>query len=162
VLIMELRFDCSGVGWLGQCFEQCAGAATGATASAGNDQEIQSVVEEHGRPLATNLYGERANSATTSFPQIPTPSSAAEPATGRVVVIAPTRADCETIEPGHGLAIDTPHCSPGSHGEDTGGSRPRGGGSESCRYRHREALAIRSSRDHPAAPLKVEGVNRGR
>src|SRR3989441_6662217 len=41
------------------------------------------------------------------LPPDPTAFLAAEPATGRVLVIAPTRAACETIELAMGLHIDT-------------------------------------------------------
>src|SRR5690348_2868796 len=42
-----------------------------------------------------------------ALPPDPRAFLAAEPATGRVVVIAPTRAACETIELAMGLDIDT-------------------------------------------------------
>ncbi len=41
------------------------------------------------------------------LPPDPTAFLAAEPATGRIIVIAPTRAACETIELAMGLDIDT-------------------------------------------------------
>src|SRR3989440_7227400 len=50
------------------------------------------------------------------LPPDPTAFLAAEPATGRVIVIAPTRAACETIELAMGLAIDT--LLEREHGED--------------------------------------------
>src|SRR2546422_6366066 len=50
------------------------------------------------------------------LPPDPQAFLAAEPATGRVIVIAPTRAACETIELAMGLSIDT--LLEREHGED--------------------------------------------
>src|SRR6266571_334849 len=63
--------------------------------------------------LAGNGAGLRRYIATVRIsrdhflPPDPTAFLAAEPATGRVLVIAPTRAACETIELAMGLHIDT-------------------------------------------------------
>src|SRR5207245_9962631 len=63
--------------------------------------------------LAGNGAGLRRYIATVRMsrdhflPPDPTAFLAAEPATGRVLVIAPTRAACETIELAMGLHIDT-------------------------------------------------------
>ena len=50
------------------------------------------------------------------LPPDPQAFLAAEPATGRVIVIAPTRAACETIERAMGLSLDT--LLEREHGED--------------------------------------------
>src|SRR5437763_15032145 len=69
---------------------------------------------ESGRLLATPLipiasfYIATVRLSRDHFlPPDPSAFLAAEPATGRVIVIAPTRAACETIELAMGLEIDT-------------------------------------------------------
>jgi len=105
-LIMELRFDLLGVGCSGVRSSRCAGAARGRHRERRNDQEIVGSRWSIGTSCA-NLYCERANFPRPLPSPDPNASLPAEPATGRVVVIAPTRAACETIELAMSLDIET-------------------------------------------------------
>jgi ATP-dependent helicase HrpA len=87
---------------------------------------------------------------------------AAEPATGRIVVIAPTRAACETIELAMGLDIDT--LLEREHGDDIRRLAASGRGFGIVAGTGTgKTLAIRSiAATILAAPLKVGVVNRER
>src|SRR3989441_7263739 len=90
------------------------------------------------------------------LPPDPTAFLAAEPDTGRVLVIAPTRAACETIELAMGLHIDTLLAR--EHGADIRRLAASGRGfGIVAGAGARKKLAIRSiAPTILAAPLKVE------
>ena len=104
------------------------------------------------------------------LPPDPQAYLAAEPATGRVVVIAPTRAACETIELALGLNIET--ILEREHGDDIrrlAAARGEGGGAAGGGFGivagtgTGKTLAIRSVAETILkAPLKVGVVNRER
>jgi len=96
------------------------------------------------------------------LPPDPNAFLAAEPATGRVVVIAPTRAACETIELAMGLEIDTLLAR--EHGEDIRRLAASGRGFGIVAGTGTgKTLAIRSiATTILQAPLKVGVVNRER
>ena len=96
------------------------------------------------------------------LPPDPNAFLAAEPATGRVVVIAPTRAACETIELAMGLDIDTLLAR--EHGEDIRRLAASGRGFGIVAGTGTgKTLAIRSiATTILQAPLKVGVVNRER
>ena len=96
------------------------------------------------------------------LPPDPSAFLAAEPATGRVIVIAPTRAACETIELAMGLEIDTLLAR--EHGDDIRrlAASERGFGIVAGTGTGK-TLAIRSiAATVLGAPLKVGVVNRER
>jgi hypothetical protein len=97
------------------------------------------------------------------LPPDPTAFLAAEPATGRIIVIAPTRAACETIELAMGLDIDTLLAR--EHGDDIRrlARSGRGFGIVAATGTGK-TLAIRSiaATVLGGAPLKVGVVNRER
>src|SRR5256886_7455511 len=96
------------------------------------------------------------------LPPDPSAFLAAEPATGRVIVIAPTRAACETIELAMGLEIDT--LLGREHGDDIGrlAASGRGFGIVAATGTGK-TLAIRPiAATVLGAPLKVGVVNRER
>src|SRR3989440_430182 len=96
------------------------------------------------------------------LPPDPSAFLAAEPATGRVIVIAPTRAACETIELAMGLEIDT--LLGREHGADIGrlAASGRGFGIVAATGTGK-TLAIRPiAATVLGAPLKVGVVNRER
>jgi hypothetical protein len=97
-----------------------------------------------------------------SLPPDPNAFLAAEPATGRVVVIAPTRAACETIELAMRLDIDT--LLGREHGDDIGRLAASGKGFGIVAGTGTgKTLAIRPiSETILQAPLKVGVVNRER
>ena len=97
-----------------------------------------------------------------SLPPDPNAFLAAEPATGRVVVIAPTRAACETIELAMRLDIDT--LLGREHGDDIGHLAASGKGFGIVAGTGTgKTLAIRPiSETILQAPLKVGVVNRER
>jgi len=98
------------------------------------------------------------------LPPDPQAYLAAEPATGRVIVIAPTRAACETIELALGLNIET--ILEREHGDDIrrlAGARDGGGFGIVAGTGTGKTLAIRSvAATILKAPLKVGVVNRER
>src|SRR5881409_2281886 len=96
------------------------------------------------------------------LPPDPTAFLAAEPATGRVLVIAPTRAACETIELAMGLEIDTLLAR--EHGGDIRRLAASGRGfGVVAGTGTGKTLAIRSIAETILrAPLKVGVVNRER
>ena len=96
------------------------------------------------------------------LPPDPTAFLAAEPATGRVIVIAPTRAACETIELAMGLEIDTLLAR--EHGDDIGRLAASGRGFGIVAGTGTgKTLAIRPiAATVLGAPLKVGVVNRER
>ena len=118
--------------------------------------------------LAGNGAGLRRYIATVRMsrdhflPPDPTAFLAAEPATGRVLVIAPTRAACETIELAMGLHIDTLLAR--EHGADIRRLAASGRGFGIVAGTGTgKTLAIRSIAETIlAAPLKVGVVNRER
>src|SRR5437763_866131 len=124
---------------------------------------------ESGRLLATPLipiasfYIATVRLSRDHFlPPDPTAFLAAEPTTGRVIVIAPTRAACETIELGMGLEIDTLLAR--EHGEDIGRLAASGRGFGIVAGTGTgKTLAIRPiAATVLGAPLKVGVVNRER
>jgi ATP-dependent helicase HrpA len=97
------------------------------------------------------------------LPPDPTAFLAAEPATGRIIVIAPTRAACETIELAMGLDIDTLLAR--EHGDDIRRLAGSGQGFGIVAATGTgKTLAIRSIANTVlgGAPLKVGVVNRER
>src|SRR6266704_1863780 len=96
------------------------------------------------------------------LPPDPSAFLAAEPATGRVIVIAPTRAACETIELAMGLEIDTLLAR--EHGDDIGRLAASGRGFGIVAGTGTgKTLAIRPiAATVLGAPLKVGVVNRER
>src|SRR3989441_5156520 len=90
-------------------------AATGALVSAAGMVAKREVCTHASRFLIVYIATVRI-SRDHFLPPDPNAFLAAEPATGRVVVIAPTRAACETIELAMGLEIDTLLAR--EHGED--------------------------------------------
>src|SRR6266568_3173895 len=98
------------------------------------------------------------------LPPDPSAFLAAEPATGRVIVIAPTRAACETIELALGLNIET--LLEREHGDDIrrlAGARDAGGFGIVAGTGTGKTLAIRSIAETILkAPLRVGVVNRER
>src|SRR5947207_10738311 len=124
---------------------------------------------ESGRLLATPLipiasfYIATVRLSRDHFlPPDPTAFLAAEPATGRVIEIAPTSAACETIELGMVLEIDTRLAR--EHGEDIGRLAASGQGFGIVAGTGTgKTLAIRSiATTILQAPLKVGVVNRER
>jgi ATP-dependent RNA helicase HrpA len=96
------------------------------------------------------------------LPPDPNAFLAAEPATGRVVVIAPTRAACETIELAMGLDIDTLLAR--EHGADIGrlAASGRGFGIVAGTGTGKTLAIRRMAETILQAPLKVGVVNRER
>jgi len=98
------------------------------------------------------------------LPPDPQAYLAAEPSTGRVIVIAPTRAACETIELALGLDIET--ILEREHGDDIrrlAGAKGSGGFGIVAGTGTGKTLAIRSiAATILKAPLKVGVVNRER
>ena len=98
------------------------------------------------------------------LPPDPQAYLAAEPATGRVIVIAPTRAACETIELALGLKMET--LLEREHGDDIrrlAGAKGGGGFGIVAGTGTGKTLAIRSIAETILrAPLKVGVVNRER
>ena len=94
------------------------------------------------------------------LPPDPQAFLAAEPSTGRVIVIAPTRAACETIELALGLALET--LLEREHATTSGGSPARRRDLESWPARHGKTLAIGAWQKPSRAPLQVGVVNRER
>src|SRR6185503_13881042 len=95
------------------------------------------------------------------LPPDPQAYLAAEPATGRVVVIAPTRAACETIELALGLKIET--LLEREHGADIRRLAGSGGFGIVAGTGTGKTLAIRNIAETILkAPLKVGVVNRER
>ena len=82
--------------------------------------------------------------------------------TGRIIVIAPTRAACETIELALGLHLDT--LLEREHGDEIRDARRVGQGlRHRGRHRHRQDAGHPADRRvDPAAPLTVGVVNRER
>src|SRR5438034_1107744 len=144
-----------------RCAPAAGGAARNGTISRSRDGRFSMPAPSWPDPGLIYIATVRI-SRDHALPPDPSAFLAAEPATGRVVVIAPTRAACETIELAMGLDIDTLLAR--EHGDDIRRLAASGEGFGIVAGTGTgKTLAIRSiASTILEAPLKVGVVNRER